>query len=55
MRFYRNWAGEVFVIWPDFVYRFWFVLTGNCLHHCHVDETYGFVPEVDCPVHDRRL
>lgn len=24
-----------------------------CGHECHVHPTYGFVPEADCPIHDK--
>jgi len=25
----------------------------DCGYDCHTDERYGFVPEADCPVHDK--
>jgi hypothetical protein len=40
--------------WPHFVFtwlRYW--LTGDCGHACDHVEPYGWVPEADCPVHDR--
>lgn len=34
--------------------RLKFVFTGDCGHACVQSPKYGFVPEADCPVHDRR-
>ena len=35
------------------IIRTLFIFTGNCHHHCVVQEPYGFVPEAGCPVHDK--
>ncbi len=29
-----------------------YVAFGDCGYFCKQDETYGFVPEAECPVHD---
>ncbi len=26
-----------------------------CANHCHFQEPYGFVPEADCEIHDKKL
>lgn len=31
-----------------------YLFTGNCGHDCHVHPVYGFAPEPECPIHDRR-
>jgi len=51
---FRNWEGKLIFTWPAIIVRLWFILTGDCLHGgCGYVEPYGFVPEADCPVHDR--
>ena len=40
-----------------FVWKLWvrlqYMLTGNCGCACGYVEPYGFVPEAECPIHDR--
>lgn len=43
------------IVW--FVWRLWvwlrYALTGDCGCACGYVEPYGFVPEAECPIHDR--
>ena len=60
----RRWEGIVVeqrtiwrfrVVW--FCWKLWvrlrYALTGNCGCACGHVEPYGFVPEAECPIHDR--
>lgn len=38
-----------------FFSRLRFAFTGDCGHVCETVQPYGFVPEADCPVHDRNI
>ena len=41
-----------FFLWKvKSVIQYW--ATGDCGNACEVVEPYGFIPEADCPVHDR--
>ena len=60
-RFYRNWEGRFFLVWP-FLIRLRWLFTGRCGYICGltwINDLDGtplqqFVPEADCPVHDMR-
>jgi len=42
----------VWILWRLWV-RLRYALTGDCGCACGYTEPYGFVPEADCPIHDR--
>ncbi len=45
------------IMWPIWKARslVMFSLTGNCGNACGYVEPYGFVPEAECPIHDREI
>ena len=61
----RKWEGVIVeqrTIWRFhavwFFWKLWvrlrYALTSNCGCACGYVEPYGFVPEAECPIHDRR-